>query len=218
MAFDRTYFVGRQDWGFSVWVHNTYSAPTGPNSAGKYAVESSQNGTTKVVGTFDTQAEADAEAARLTKKAESAAALEGWVSTNALRDLPANPTRTQLDWATSENAKRLRKNLGEQIEDGEDAHHIVQSTHRRAEEARKLLDKYQIDINSAENGIGLKPTGDRPAHHGQGLHSFDGIDEVTRRLQLAVGGVNDFALARRKIIEALRRIKQEIRLGNFPPI
>jgi hypothetical protein len=98
-----------------------------------------------------------------------------------------------------------------------EAHHIVQSTHRRAEEARKLLDKYQIDINSAENGIGLKPVGDRPAHHGQGLHSFDGIDEVARRLERAVSGVGDFATARRKIIAQLQKIKAEIRNGTFPP-
>jgi hypothetical protein len=28
VAFDRTYFVGRREWGFSVWVHNTYTAAT----------------------------------------------------------------------------------------------------------------------------------------------------------------------------------------------
>ena len=44
VAFDRTYFVGSRGWGFSVWVHNTYSVSKIPNAQGKWEVISEQAG------------------------------------------------------------------------------------------------------------------------------------------------------------------------------
>jgi hypothetical protein len=93
----------------------------------------------------------------------------------------------------------------------------VQSTHPRAAESRGVLDKYQIDINAAENGVGLKPSGDRPAHHGQGLHSFNGIDAVTARLKNATQGITDWAKGRETVLNELSKIKKEILAGTFPP-
>jgi len=92
----------------------------------------------------------------------------------------------------------------------------VQSTHARAAAARKILDKYQIDINDAVNGVGLKKSGSRPAHHGQGLHSYDGIDKVTRRLEDSVKGVKDWAKARERVLNTLADIREEILKGRFP--
>jgi hypothetical protein len=88
----------------------------------------------------------------------------------------------------------------------------VQSTDLRAQTARNLLDRYQIDINAAENGIPLRPN----SHHGRGLHSGGAIDRVNLRLQNAVRNIRNWATAREKLLEALAEIKREIGLGRFP--
>ncbi|WP_071593302.1 AHH domain-containing protein [Kamptonema formosum] len=87
---------------------------------------------------------------------------------------------------------------------GDEAHHIVASTHRRAQEARDILDRYGIDINDANNGIPLP----NHLHHGRGLHSYRGIDEVRIRLRAAT--------SRDEAIEILTQISDEIRSGTFP--
>jgi len=86
-------------------------------------------------------------------------------------------------------------------------------THRRADRARKLLDKFQIDINGAENGVGLVNN----MHHGQGLHSFSGIDTVYDRLFAAQQGVKNWGKARAEIIFELQKIGAEQRAGTFQP-
>jgi hypothetical protein len=141
---------------------------------------------------------------------------KGWKSTNALRDLPANATSAQRQAATGINSRRLRRNMGSAVKEGQDAHHIVASTHDRAEDARAILDKYQVDINDAVNGVGLKPTGSKPAHHGHGLHSHAGIDAVTDRLRNAVRDVDDWATGRAKVLEELDNIRSDILSGTFP--
>jgi hypothetical protein len=106
--------------------------------------------------------------------------------------------------------------MGDELKPGQDAHHIVQSTHRRSDAARKLFDKYQIDINDAVNGVGLKPTDKKPAHHGHGLNSYDAIRRVTERLETAVAGIDDWATARAALLDELKAIKKEIANGKFP--
>jgi A nuclease family of the HNH/ENDO VII superfamily with conserved AHH len=138
----------------------------------------------------------------------------GWKSTNAFHDLPLNPTEAQLKALTSKNSAKLRDSLGDAIEKGQDAHHIVQSGDKRAAAARQLLDKYEIDINDAVNGIGLKPTGTKPAHHGHGLHSDDAINAVTDRLNRAVDGVSDWAKGRQLLLEALAKLGSSDYLGG----
>ena len=59
VAFDRTYFVGRRDWGFSVWVHNTYSVRLNATT-GEYEVYNPQSG--RVDGRFKSKAKANEEA------------------------------------------------------------------------------------------------------------------------------------------------------------
>jgi hypothetical protein len=126
-----------------------------------------------------------------------AAPVKGWRSTQA--------------FDTSRNSKILRENMGDLAKSGEDAHHVVASTHRRAAEARDLLDAHQIDINDAANGVSLDPS----IHHGNGLHSYAGIDEVTRRLNASVQGVDDFATRRQLILEELDNIRNDIESGAF---
>ncbi len=106
--------------------------------------------------------------------------------------------------------------MGSAVKPGEDAHHIVASTHERAAEARAILDKYHIDINDAANGVGLKSTGDRPAHHGNGLHSHDGIDKVGDRIKAAINGIDDWATARQAVLDELSRIRSAILNTTFP--
>jgi hypothetical protein len=56
-----------------------------------------------------------------------------------------------------------------------------------------------------------------PRHHrGSGLHTHDGIDAVTQRLQGAVEGVSDWATGRERVIAELGRIRNEILNGTFP--
>ncbi|XZE21304.1 AHH domain-containing protein [Pirellulaceae bacterium SH449] len=129
---------------------------------------------------------------------------------------PAKGWQSSIAWDTARNSTLLRKNMGDAVKAGEGAHHIVQSTHARAAASRKLLDKYQIDINDAVNGVGLKPSGPKPAHHGHGLHSHSGIDQVNRRLEDAVRGAPDWATGRQRILDELSKLKAEIAGGTFP--
>ena len=102
--------------------------------------------------------------------------------------------------------------MGDAIKPGQDAHHIVPGGIARAERARKLLNKYQIDINDAVNGVGLDPSG----HHGQGLHSNDSIDAVFRTLQKAIEGVDDWAAGRDNLLETLGKLADKISRGVVP--
>jgi hypothetical protein len=128
--------------------------------------------------------------------------VKGWKNTN--------------QWDTGANSKLLRENMGAAVKPGEDAHHIVLSTDPRAEVARNILDRYQIDINDASNGVGLKPTGERPAHHGQGLHSNEGIRAVEERLREATRGISDWATGRERVLQTLADIRNAILNGMFP--
>lgn len=125
---------------------------------------------------------------------------------------------------TKVNAKILRRNLGLKDGDLREAHHIVASTHRRAQSARDLLDAYQIDINSAENGVALvggKGAGREidPRHHRGGqLHSLAGIEVVNLRIDEAIRGISlkEWEKARAAILLELDRIRSLILSGQFP--
>ncbi|HEU4406811.1 MAG TPA: toxin TcdB middle/N-terminal domain-containing protein [Polyangiaceae bacterium] len=129
-----------------------------------------------------------------------------WAHNPCPRARPFVSTQTK---DTGKNAAILRKNMaaqGETFAAGDNAHHVVASTHPRARAARNILDKYQVDINSAANGVKLPGH----LHHGHGLHSNKGIDAVTSRLSAATSA---------KDVEAiLGRIQQEILSGKFPPL
>ncbi|MBX9788861.1 MAG: AHH domain-containing protein [Pirellulales bacterium] len=120
------------------------------------------------------------------------------------------------------DSKVLGRNLGIQRGSGMDAHHIVPGAHSRAAPSRAILDRYQIDINAAENGVPLiggrgAPQATFPRHHrGSGLHSQKGIDAVNSRLSDATRGIDDWATARQRVIDELSEIRAEILAGTFP--
>jgi len=123
-----------------------------------------------------------------------------------------NWSSTQTN-STDGNSKILRKNLGLETGCGYEAHHVVQSTDPRAKSSRDLLDKYQIDVNSEYNGIGLTPE----THRGKGLQKGPAIREIAWRLDRAVRGIDDWQKARDALIFELAKIKWEIAHGHFPP-
>ncbi|MWP62702.1 hypothetical protein GQ593_10145 [Gilliamella sp. Pas-s25] len=68
------------------------------------------------------------------------------------------------------------------------AHHIVAEGAKNAEPARKILEKYGIDINGAMNGVFLptnKNTSNLPGIMHNGRHPDAYIDEVNKRLRNA---------------------------------
>jgi hypothetical protein len=108
-------------------------------------------------------------------------------------------------WSTRKNAKILRNNMvasGKKLRPGEAAHHIVPSTHPRAEVARRLLRKLGIDINGSPNGVALG----RDLH--SGLHTHKYIDEVTVLLR--------GARTQQEAIRVLEKIAKRIKAGTFP--
>ena len=109
---------------------------------------------------------------------------------------------------TSKNAQILRDNMekaGEKFGDDEQAHHIVLGRHERAKPARDILDKYRIDINSADNGVRLP----KEIHQGTRLHSNRAIDEINNLLALANSPED--------VIAILNKIAKQIKVGAFPP-
>ena len=92
------------------------------------------------------------------------------------------------------------------------AHHIVQSLDPGSAAARDLLDKYQIDINVAANGVDLT----RSQHYIKGLHSDATMKRVTDRLKKAVRGIDDWNKARQEMLDELDVIRQIIKDGGLP--
>ena len=106
---------------------------------------------------------------------------------------------------TSKNAKELRDSMeaaGIIFKEGDEAHHIIPSTHPRAEPARRILKKYNIKINDAPNGLPLS----LDLH--AGLNSYEYIDAVNA---LIVSAKN-----KSDIIKILENIGKKIRAKKFP--
>ena len=80
----------------------------------------------------------------------------------------------------SQHADLLRKsmkNAGQRIDDLQ-PHHIVPSGHPAAEQAREILTRNGIDLDSFMNGVGLT----RRQHQQQGLARVNYIENLTKRL------------------------------------
>ncbi len=136
---------------------------------------------------------------------------------------PDAPLPNSPEWEQeAPDSRKLARNLGIEPGSGLDAHHIVPGEKARGAEARELLNKYHIPINGKENGVALiggkgAPQDALPRHHrGGDLHSNDGIDALTARLNEAIDGIDDWSTARAKLIEELETIADEIREGEFP--
>jgi hypothetical protein len=82
------------------------------------------------------------------------------------------------------------------------AHHIVAAADPKAEPARRILERFGIDINSAENGLWLKK-----AVHNR-VHTNKYYDEVNRRLAQAK--------TKEEAIEILRDIGDLLSKNKFP--
>lgn len=95
------------------------------------------------------------------------------------------------------------KRAGEVFAEGEHAHHIVASTHKDAQRARDILNRFKIDINSAENGIRLSE-----AEHLGDLRSLTAIQQVTDMLSRAT--------TRDQAVGMLHHIADLIREKEFP--
>lgn len=91
------------------------------------------------------------------------------------------------------------------------AHHIVPATAKRAKKAQDILKKFDIDINSADNGVylptekGLPGAGNASVHKGRHLNKY--IDEVTDRLEKAT--------SRDDCIEILNTIREDLLNGTL---
>lgn len=109
----------------------------------------------------------------------------------------------------------LARNLGILEVSGRHAHHLVLGdiNTAAADQARDLLRRYQIDINSAVNGVSLTEN-----HHLRtGLHRHRTVELVNQRLQAAIEGITDWTHARLEILEELRRLRGDILSRGFPP-
>jgi hypothetical protein len=82
------------------------------------------------------------------------------------------------------------------------AHHIVAGNAAKAEEARRILTKFGIDINDVANGAFLEA-----GYHSE-LHTNKYYEEVNRRLR----GIN----SKEKTLEVLEQISEELIDGSFP--
>lgn len=88
------------------------------------------------------------------------------------------------------------------------AHHIVAGSSPKAAEARAILQKYNIDINSAENGVFL-PTqrGVSNASYHPSLHTNSYYEKVNSLLREAK--------SKEDVEDILRYIEQELEKGTF---
>jgi len=89
------------------------------------------------------------------------------------------------------------------------AHHIVAWGDKRAAEARKVLEKFNIDINDAANGIFLpiQKGVDDAIQHAK-IHTNKYYQEIEKMLNQAT--------TKEEVIETLEDIREQISQGIFP--
>ncbi len=108
---------------------------------------------------------------------------------------------------TKWNAEILQRNLEQALDqakpEGYHTHHIVPSTHRDMQEARKILEKFGIDINQAENGVFL------PANIHNGLVN-------DKRYMAAVLKDLQRATSKDDVIRILQDIGEQLLNGTYP--
>ncbi len=96
------------------------------------------------------------------------------------------------------------------------AHHIVPWNHKKAVKARKILDYYGIDYNSAVNGVFL-PT-ERNGHEGSasihsGGHTKEYIEAVNSRIEQAHKSANKDKSNYSIIVNELNKIREDLLNG-----
>ena len=151
-----------------------------------------------LVGVFDTAPSTVVKNLQGLSKAQRRALyieLAAMTSTDAMR------ARILGAAATGANSRALRAALlgaGEKAVG--DAHHIVPSTHRLAEEARQILLAAGVDINVVANGVFLSE-----ALHA-GLHTTEYMEKITELLR---------GQSRAGVLSQLARIKAALRSGGL---
>jgi HNH/ENDO VII superfamily nuclease len=125
-----------------------------------------------------------------------------------------------------EAIKDLRANMELQNLDvprGWAAHHMVPFRHNmggRGEQLRALLSTYDINVNSAVNGVAVPTNGDQPnvpAERHSSLHGRKAGDELLARLTAAENSAGDWAGRRLAIQRALRQAAHDMSTGDFFP-
>jgi hypothetical protein len=114
---------------------------------------------------------------------------------------------------TRPSSRRLGRNLenaGVTRPEGTAAHHIVAGGSKKADEARAALKRFNVDINSADNGLFLPQARGctAPGCRHPNLHTNEYYDEVNRRL--AQASTQEEAMA------VLWDIREELLAGTFP--
>ena len=111
------------------------------------------------------------------------------------------------------SSKKLRSNMiaaGIKVPNfANDAHHIVASNHPKAKASKAILEHYEIDINSAENGVFL------PRQRGTSTATFHpGLSNSTA-YYTKVQGLLESASNREDAIKVLNYIANELQKGTF---
>lgn len=91
------------------------------------------------------------------------------------------------------------------------AHHIVANKDLRSADSRRLLKEFDIDINSAENGVWL-PHNDRQPESGLTYHGDTFGKEYFYYVNEKLKNVN----SRQEALDALADIKQVLKTGGAP--
>lgn len=132
------------------------------------------------------------------------------------KEYRSNPNNEPLLEGYDKDASILRRNM--ELVMGDDAseidksnsraHHIV-GDNEYSSESKAILKKYDIDINSPENGIFLPPneTSDLHGTIHEGKHTKAYNDEITQRLRIAT--------CKEDVIEILDSIKEDLYNGDI---
>lgn len=96
--------------------------------------------------------------------------------------------------------------------DSSEAHHMVAGTDRRAGEARAALERFEIDINSADNGVFLPANLGTPNAEGLAVHRAVHTDAYFRAVNALLGQ----ATTRGEVLEALAYVRSRLLSGGFP--
>jgi hypothetical protein len=125
----------------------------------------------------------------------------------------ATPNAARGTGPVAERGK-LRKNLERvhgPLPDGYEAHHLVAVGHPRAAGARRILERYAVDPNSAVNGVALpgRRSGRVP---GEPPHPSIHTNRYYEAIEARLAG----AQSRRDVTQELGRIRRDVLAGTFP--
>ena len=139
----------------------------------------------------------------------AAGGVGGFIKAGALvRPLTARAHRYAL-----ENALKYAENplVRRARQAGESLHHIVAHTEPRAEEARKILAKFKIDVDEAWNGVFLPATLKSPNPTGAVVHSVVHTSAYYEKVQHML----EAAKTRKQAIRILQDIRKALENGTF---